>query len=83
MGLKCLSIFRKTIGVRYLLLVLSKLAFASDRTSLPPPPQMGTRHLCTVGQLGSMVSKYTWRVVGTGHSYCLNPEQVRFELGMS
>lgn len=64
-------------------MVLSKLAFASDRTSLPPPPQMGTRHLCTVGQLASTLSKCTWRVVGTGHSYSLNPEQVHSELGMS
>lgn len=52
-----LIIFRKTTGARNLLLVLSKLAFASDRTSLLPLPQMGTGDRCTVGQLRSKVSR--------------------------
>ena len=49
-----LIIFRKTTGARNLLLVLSKLAFASDRTSLLP---LGTGDRCTVGQLRSKVSR--------------------------
>lgn len=58
-GLSNSLIFTKTLEARNLLLVFSKLAFASDRISLIPLPQMGIEHCCSVGQLGSKESGYS------------------------